>query len=73
LSLGPERHGEASADQAVRRFLADIRVGDHGTVAEVTRSGVSLLLDGFAARPLGVVGTLDGSWRWCLAEVVVLA
>jgi small subunit ribosomal protein S1 len=64
--------GEVLADQAVRRFLATICVGDlcSGTVAEVTRSGVSVILDGFAARPLGVVGPLDGSWSRRPAERV---
>ncbi|MEU9292097.1 S1 RNA-binding domain-containing protein [Streptomyces sp. NPDC048275] len=59
------RHlGRASDDEASRRFLAGIQVGDlcDGTVAEVSR-GVSVVLDGFAARPLGFVGPLDLSWR----------
>ncbi|KUN77829.1 S1 RNA-binding domain-containing protein [Streptomyces griseoruber] len=66
--------GEASADQAIRRFLATIRVGDlcAGTVVEVTRSGPSVLLDGFEERPLGVVGSLDASWRRRSAEVAVV-
>ncbi|MER5435056.1 S1 RNA-binding domain-containing protein [Streptomyces sp. NPDC002588] len=66
--------GEASADEAVRRFLAAIRVGDlcTGTVAEITRSGVSVILDGYVARPLGVVGSLDASWRRRPAEVAVV-
>ncbi|WP_405545306.1 S1 RNA-binding domain-containing protein [Streptomyces phaeochromogenes] len=56
--------GEVSADQAVRRFLSTIRVGDlcRGTVAEINRAVLSVTLDGFAARPLGVVGPLDGPW-----------
>ncbi|MGW3289948.1 S1 RNA-binding domain-containing protein [Streptomyces sp. NPDC001002] len=56
--------GEASVDEAVSRFLAGVRVGDlrHGTIAAVARSEVSVTLDGFAERPLGVVGPLDVSW-----------
>lgn len=56
--------GGASEDEASRKFLAGIQVGDlcSGTVAEVSR-GVSVILDGFAARPLGFVGSLDLSWR----------
>ncbi|MFI5546161.1 S1 RNA-binding domain-containing protein [Streptomyces sp. NPDC051815] len=48
-----------------REFLDAIAVGDlcGGTVAEVTARGVSVVLDGFAARPLGFVGSLDLSWR----------
>ncbi len=63
--------GDASVDQSVVRFLAGVQVGDlrSGTVAEVTRSEASVILDGFAARPLGRVGALDGSWRRRLAEV----
>ncbi|WP_323138306.1 MULTISPECIES: hypothetical protein [unclassified Streptomyces] len=66
--------GEASADRAVRGFLAAIGVGDlcSGTVTEVARSGVSVILDGFAARPLGVVWPLDLSWRRRLAEAAVV-
>lgn len=66
--------GEASADRAVNGFLAAIHVGDlcGGTVAEVGRSGVSVILDGFGARPLGVVGPSDASWRRRLAEAVVV-
>ncbi|MGI5140051.1 MULTISPECIES: S1 RNA-binding domain-containing protein [unclassified Streptomyces] len=66
--------GEASADEAVRKFLAAIQVGDlcRGTVASVTRSGLSVILDGFAAHPLGLVGGLDGSWRRGFAEVAVV-
>ncbi|RMB86353.1 S1 RNA-binding domain-containing protein [Streptomyces shenzhenensis] len=66
--------GEASADQAMRGFLAGIHIGDlcHGTVASVARSEASVVLDGFAAHPLGVVGELDGSWRRRFAEVAVV-
>jgi small subunit ribosomal protein S1 len=57
--------GGPSDDQASREFLAAIHVGDlcNGTVTEVTRRGVTVTLDGFAARPLGTVGSLDLSWR----------
>lgn len=57
--------GDTSAEQAIRSFLAPIQVGDRcsGTVAAVARSEVTVTLDGFAARPLGVVGPLDVSWQ----------
>ncbi|MCX4762141.1 S1 RNA-binding domain-containing protein [Streptomyces sp. NBC_01275] len=66
--------GDASADQAVMRFLAGIQVGDlcSGTVTAVSRSEVSVTVDGFAAYPLGVVGALDGSWRRRFADVGVV-
>lgn len=66
--------GEASADQAVMKFLAVIDVGAlcSGTVVAVSRSGMSVALDGFGARPLGVVGALDGSWRRRFADVAVV-
>ncbi|MFH0180623.1 S1 RNA-binding domain-containing protein [Streptomyces cacaoi] len=66
--------GEASNDQAVMRFLAGILVGDlySGTVAAVSRSEVSVALDGFAAYPLGAVGALDGSWRRRFTDVAVV-
>ncbi|WP_327729718.1 S1 RNA-binding domain-containing protein [Streptomyces sp. NBC_00487] len=63
--------GEATTDQAVMRFLAGLRVGDlcSGTVVAAARSEVSVMLDGFSARPLGVVvETLDFSWRRRQAE-----
>ncbi|MBP5863728.1 S1 RNA-binding domain-containing protein [Streptomyces scabiei] len=63
--------GEASADQAVMRFLAGLRVGDlcSGTVVSTAGSEVSVMLDGCSARPLGVVAeTLDFSWRRRRAE-----
>ncbi|MEU1202618.1 S1 RNA-binding domain-containing protein [Streptomyces sp. NPDC005813] len=59
--------GAASDDPGHREFLAGIRIGDlcSGTVAEVTRSqGVTVTLDGYSARPLGVVWPLDVSWSW---------
>ncbi|UUU23212.1 S1 RNA-binding domain-containing protein [Streptomyces sp. DSM 40750] len=49
----------------MRAFLAAIRVGDvcGGVVAEVTRShGAAVVLDGFPARPLGSIGSLDMPW-----------
>ncbi|MFJ5259726.1 S1 RNA-binding domain-containing protein [Streptomyces sp. NPDC088387] len=63
--------GEAGSDRAVARFLATVQVGDRcsGTIVAVTRSHATVTLDGFAARPLGEVGTLDGSWRRRFAEV----
>ncbi|MFF0746891.1 S1 RNA-binding domain-containing protein [Streptomyces sp. NPDC004111] len=50
--------------ESSREFLTAIRVGDiwGGIVAGVTRSGTAVLLDGFPAQPLGVVGALDRSW-----------
>jgi small subunit ribosomal protein S1 len=48
-----------------RTGLASIQVGDlcSGTVVAVTRSGeLEVALDGFPARPLGVVGPLDLGW-----------
>ncbi|WP_427917537.1 S1 RNA-binding domain-containing protein [Streptomyces sp. cg40] len=65
--------GAAGDDQAAREFLAGIHVGDicGGTVEEVTRSqGVVVTLDGFSARPLGVVWPADVSWRRKTAEAV---
>ncbi|WP_327678550.1 S1 RNA-binding domain-containing protein [Streptomyces sp. NBC_00467] len=55
---------DPSDDQASRRFLAGLHVGDicSGTATEVTPRGVLVTLDGFAARPLGVVGSLDLTW-----------
>ncbi|WP_327236575.1 S1 RNA-binding domain-containing protein [Streptomyces sp. NBC_01317] len=67
--------GAASGDRATRDFLAEIRVGDlcSGTVAEITRSdGLAVVLDGFAARPLGSVRPADISWRWNAATAVTV-
>jgi ribosomal protein S1 len=66
--------GDASAEGDVRRFLAAIGVGDvcRGSVAAVSRSGISVLLDGFTDRRLGTVGPLDGSWRRRFADVAVV-
>ncbi|MFD8615476.1 30S ribosomal protein S1, partial [Streptomyces sp. NPDC059631] len=65
--------GDASVGQAARRFLETIRVGDvcRGTVAAVSRSGMSVILDGCTVQPLGTVGPLDGSWRRRFADVAV--
>ncbi|SHN38714.1 S1 RNA-binding domain-containing protein [Cryptosporangium aurantiacum] len=52
-------------DQLLAAFLATVNVGDilTGTVAEVTRSQTTVLLDAFAGAPVGVIGSLDLSWR----------
>jgi small subunit ribosomal protein S1 len=52
-------------DAAAQDFLRTLRPGDRcgGIVADDGRQGVSVVLDGFPARPLGVVGPLDRSWR----------
>ncbi|MEV6425631.1 S1 RNA-binding domain-containing protein [Streptomyces sp. NPDC051662] len=66
--------GGASDDEFSGKFLAALQVGDicSGIVAEVTRRGMSVILDGFAARPLGFVGSLDLSWvRFSAAAVEV--
>ncbi|MFF4614461.1 hypothetical protein [Nonomuraea jabiensis] len=34
-----------------------------GTVAEVTRSQTTVLLDAFDGDPIGIIGPLDCSWR----------
>jgi len=65
--------GSGPDDQDPRRFLAAIRVGDlcSGTATEITRSrGVAVTLDGFTARPLGMVGPLELSWRQYPAAAV---
>lgn len=56
--------GGALDEEFSRKFLTTIHVGEvcSGIVAAVTRQGVSVVLDGFAARPLGFVGPLDLSW-----------
>jgi small subunit ribosomal protein S1 len=54
-----------SDDEAARKFLAGLNVGDvcAGIVTEVVRSREALVtLDGFSERPLGTVGSLDFSW-----------
>ncbi|TYK43157.1 S1 RNA-binding domain-containing protein [Actinomadura decatromicini] len=52
-------------DQPLAAFLATVNIGDtlSGTVAEVTRAEASVLLDGFAVDPVGIIGPLDLSWR----------
>ncbi|MDN3022924.1 S1 RNA-binding domain-containing protein [Streptomyces sp. S.PB5] len=66
--------GDVSAGQDGRKFLAAICVGDvcHGTVVAVSRSEMSVTLDGFPAHPLGSVGTLDCSWRRRFDDVAVV-
>jgi small subunit ribosomal protein S1 len=65
---------DVSAGQAVRGFLAAIRIGEvcHGTVAAVARSEMSVVLDGFTDLPLGTVGPLDGSWCRRFSDVAVV-
>ncbi|MDQ0786969.1 S1 RNA-binding domain-containing protein [Streptomyces sp. B3I8] len=65
---------DVSTDRAARDFLAAVRVGAlrSGTVTAVTPGEAVVLLDGFAARPLGVVGPLDGSWRRRFADAVTV-
>ncbi|WP_455754636.1 S1 RNA-binding domain-containing protein [Streptomyces mirabilis] len=48
----------------IREFLAVIKAGHlcSGVVTEVTRRGVMVTLDGFAALPLGTIGPLELSW-----------
>ncbi|MET8968600.1 S1 RNA-binding domain-containing protein [Streptomyces hydrogenans] len=64
--------GGALDDELSRKFLAAIQVGDvcSGIVAAVTPRGASVILDGFAVRPLGFVGSLDLSWVRCSAAAV---
>lgn len=52
-------------DIAPQNFLRTLRPGDRcgGVVADDRRQELSVVLDGFPARPLGVVGPLDRSWR----------
>lgn len=52
-------------DQSLTAFMAAVSVGDTltGTVAEITRQGAAVLLDGFADDPVGFIGCLDYSWR----------
>ncbi|MER5516169.1 S1 RNA-binding domain-containing protein [Streptomyces sp. NPDC002763] len=66
--------GEASAGSGCGGFLGSVGVGDlcGGTVVEVGRSQALVMLDGFAARPIGVVGTLDASWRVRFADAVAV-
>ncbi|WP_184972824.1 S1 RNA-binding domain-containing protein [Nonomuraea endophytica] len=57
--------GTVEDNQALATFMATVNVGDTlaGTVADVTRSGAAVLLDGFVAAPAGVIGSLDLSWQ----------
>ena len=57
--------GAVKDDQILAAFLATVSVGDTltGTVAEATRSGAAVLLDGCAGAPVGCIGPLDVSWR----------
>ncbi|MFC8245714.1 S1 RNA-binding domain-containing protein [Streptomyces chartreusis] len=66
--------GDGSVERDVRTFLATLRVGEvcHGVVAAVSRSEMSVTLDGFPAHPLGSVGTLDGSWRRRFGDVAAV-
>ncbi|GAA1650746.1 S1 RNA-binding domain-containing protein [Actinoplanes couchii] len=52
-------------DRSRAAFMATVSVGDTlaGTVAEVTRSGAVILLDGFPEAPIGFIGSLDYSRR----------
>ncbi|MER7758165.1 S1 RNA-binding domain-containing protein [Streptomyces sp. NPDC097619] len=56
--------GGASGTRGAREFVAGVRVGERrsGTVAEVSRQGLAVVLDGFPTHPLGFVGTLDLTW-----------
>lgn len=53
-------------DQPLVAFMTTVTMGDTitGTVAEVTRSGAVVLLDGFADYPIGFIGSLDLSWSF---------
>ncbi|MFF0483253.1 S1 RNA-binding domain-containing protein [Streptomyces sp. NPDC004435] len=65
--------GASSGDQGLQDFPAGIQVGDvlGGTVAEVTRTGgLTVTLDGFAARPVGTVSSQDIHWAWNRPPVV---
>ncbi|MFI6406005.1 S1 RNA-binding domain-containing protein [Streptomyces sp. NPDC050548] len=64
--------GAAADDRAVREFLAGIHVGDicGGTVVEVRRGMLAVALDGYSARPLGIVWQGDITWRWNTAGTV---
>jgi small subunit ribosomal protein S1 len=57
--------GTVEDEQPLAAFMAAVNVGDTlaGTVAEITPSGATVLLDGFAAAPVGVIGPLDLSWQ----------
>ncbi|MEV1173602.1 S1 RNA-binding domain-containing protein [Nonomuraea sp. NPDC049784] len=52
-------------EPSLAAFLGTVNVGDvlTGTVAEMTRSGTTVLLDAFSRAPVGIIGALDLSWR----------
>ncbi|MEV4581439.1 S1 RNA-binding domain-containing protein [Nonomuraea jabiensis] len=56
--------GTVEKEPSLAPFLKTVNVGDvlTGTVAEMTRSGTTVLLDAFASDPVGVIGPLDMSW-----------
>ncbi|MDP4503390.1 S1 RNA-binding domain-containing protein [Nonomuraea turcica] len=56
--------GTVEEESSLAAFLRTVTVGDvlTGTVAEITRSGTTVLLDAFAGAPVGVIGPLDLSW-----------
>ncbi|MFA1546131.1 S1 RNA-binding domain-containing protein [Actinomadura chokoriensis] len=57
--------GTRREDESPAAFLETVNIGDivTGVVAEVTKSRAAVLLDGFPARPIGVIGEPDLSWR----------
>ncbi|GAA1017717.1 hypothetical protein Aple_024720 [Acrocarpospora pleiomorpha] len=57
--------GIVDDEQSLTAFLRTVNVGDllAGTVAEVTDSEATVLLDVFARDPVGIIGPLDLSWR----------
>ncbi|MET8340402.1 S1 RNA-binding domain-containing protein [Streptosporangium canum] len=57
--------GTAEHEQSLAAFLRTVNVGDvlTGTVAEVTRSQTTVLLDAFTSDPVGSISWLDLSWR----------
>ncbi|WP_329366970.1 S1 RNA-binding domain-containing protein [Streptomyces sp. NBC_00669] len=64
---------DGASEDSAREFLETLHIGDvcTGTAKEVTRPhGVVVTLDGFPARPLGIVGPLELSWRQFPAEDV---
>ncbi|MEV0143475.1 MULTISPECIES: S1 RNA-binding domain-containing protein [unclassified Nonomuraea] len=56
--------GTVEEESSLAAFLRTVNVGDvlAGTVAEITRSEATVLLDAFAGAPVGVIGPLDLSW-----------
>lgn len=57
--------GTLGEDESLAAFLGSVNVGDvlSGVTTEVTRCGVTVLLDDFSASPVGVIGALDLSWQ----------